>query len=120
MKLRALWLLLLVGLILLAWIAWQQQQPKTFHLQVINNSDKPVDKVRLFGSGVQAEAAIVNVLAGQSTIMSTTLANSGWLSFEVSQGFNRIDTYISQDVSTLEQFQQQLSIHNNNRFIISD
>jgi hypothetical protein len=120
MKRNALWLLLFIGLTLLAWAAWQQQQPKAFHLYVVNNSDKLVDQVRLFGSGVLAEAAITNLLAGQSATMAVTLGNAGGLNFEVSQGFNRIDTFIKQDVSSLQQFQQQLIIHNNNRYILND
>lgn len=120
MRKQALWVLLFVGLLLLAWVAWQQQQPKTFHLQIINNSDRPVDKVRLFGSGVQTEVELVNVLAGKSAVMTVILTNTGGLNFEVSQGFNRIDTFINQDVATLEQLQQQLTIHNKNRYVISN
>jgi len=108
---------------------WWWLQPVKYPLEVINRSDKTVEQVRLFGSAVSGDATIVKLLPGQRAQVVVSLASQGGLKFEVSQGLNRIDTFITEDVSRMPfswrqlllktHDQQQLVIHPNNRFIIS-
>ena len=110
-------LLLLVGL---AYNFWRSQQETIYELEVINQSGVTVDQVKLFGSGVQDGSTLKGLKPGRSAIISVMLKTEGGLKFEVQQGRNRIDTFIDKDINAIASFEQQLVIHPNNRFLISD
>ena len=123
------WRLILLFFVI-ASVCWWWLQPVKYQLEVINRSDKTVDQVRLFGSGARDNKVIINLLPGLRAVAVVNLTGEGGLKFEVTQGLNRIDTFITEDVSRMpfswQQFllktayQQQLEIHPNNRFIIRD
>lgn len=110
----------LIVLLIASVLWWLLQAPVSYELRVINSSQQPVDQVRLFGQAVILEATVNQIGPGGEAAVVVELNDTGDLRFEVSQGYNRIDTYIERDISQLQQHQQQLEIKPNNRFIISD
>ena len=114
-------LLLLVALLLgLAYNVWQSRQVAVYQLEVINRSAEAVDYIRLFGTGAQAEARLKLLNPGRSALISVLLNKQGGLRYEVSQGGNRIDTFINKNIKAMTSLQQQLIIHPGHRYIISD
>lgn len=116
-------LALLVVIVLLLSIVWMIQQtsaPRQFVLVVENQSSQMVDQVRLFGSALEADALLFKLDSEQSSKISVAIKKSGTLRFEVSQGYNRIDTYIVEDTLVLDDLSQRLVIHDNNRFLIAN
>ena len=113
-------LIIVIVCAIAAVLIWRELPPKTYQLLVINHSQLPVDYVRVFGTAVTAEQTIINLPAGQSDSVAVTVSPQGNLRFEVAQGMNRIDTYLSRDVSGLHQYQQRLTINAGNHFILSD
>ncbi len=113
-------LAILVLMIGLAYYLWQSRQVAVYQLEVINQSADTVDYVKLFGKGAQSESTLNALLPGQAGIISVILKKAGGLKFEVAQGGNRIDSIIVKDIHTINAFQQQLVVHPNNRYIISD
>ncbi len=111
---------ILLLLIIAGWLLWRGQAPTHYQLQVVNNSLKVVDQVRLFGEAVVQAASVQAIEPGASRLVSVELRSDGGLRFEVTQGLNRIDTYIEQDVGQLTDLQQRLEINPNNRFIIDN
>ena len=120
MKARILWFVAVVVVlaVLATLLLWQFFQPRVFVLEVSNDSDKAVAEVRVFGSAVEHELTLQQLLPGARQQLTTPLLRKGELRFEVSQGLNRIDTFIAEDVALLEKNHQRLIIHNNSRFII--
>jgi hypothetical protein len=113
------WVLAIVLLLVAAFLLWRLQYVDEYQLEIINGSQYPVDQVRLFGSAVVEQRLSTALAPGDSASILVQLHKTGAIRFEVSQQGNRIDTYIVQDVSTLEHHLQQLHVHPNNRFIIS-
>ncbi len=120
---KALIALLLVILALVLGVAysfWQSRQVVVYELEVINRSAATVDAVRLFGTGTQAEATLKQLKPGRSALISVLLKKQGGLRFEVSQGGNRIDSFINPSVKAIASFNQQLLINPGHRYLISD
>lgn len=92
---------------------------RDFVLQVDNQSGLMVDYVRLFGEGLEQDALLLQLQPGQQGSLSTRIKPAGALRFEVSQGGNRIDTYVVEDTRVLDDLKQRLTIHPHNRFILS-
>lgn len=118
---RPAWLVaaLLAVIAAVVMVAWRQHQASEFVLQVVNQSALPVQQIRLFGEALNQDALLLNLDPGQQGTLTTEVRSSGALKFEVSQGGNRIDTYIVEDTRLLESFRQTLVIHPDNRFILS-
>jgi hypothetical protein len=97
---------------------WRASQPSYFHLQVVNQSEQPVQHVLVGGSGVLQSQSIENLLAGRTAQLSVELVGGGELRVVVSQGLNRIDSLLAKDVGS-QGSQQRLTIYADNRFIFS-
>ena len=118
-------LCLLAVLFTVLWLV--NPAPAQFQLLVINNSSLPVDRVHLFGSGIEGESldvegrsTLVNLAAGNRGILEVLIADKGELRFKVQRGLNKIDSIIAKDVAALAGSSKTLTIHLGNRFIISD
>tara|TARA_B110000014_G_C19837619_1_gene434283 strand:+ start:314 stop:706 length:393 start_codon:yes stop_codon:yes gene_type:complete len=116
----ALLVALLALMLGLAYNVWQSRQVEVYALEVINRSGADVDQVRLFGTGVQAESTLNDLKRGDVAIISVMLKKEGGLKFEVEQGGSRIDTFVDKSIKAITSFEQQLVIHPNHRYIISD
>lgn len=112
--------MLLVISVLIIIVFFYFSEVKTFRLVVINNSLERIDQVRLFGSAVAKQRHIEAMLPGVRSELVVTLHSQGGLQFEVSQGLNRIDSYIEADVTNIKQFKQLLRVESDYRYIISD
>ncbi|ARN75518.1 hypothetical protein [Oceanicoccus sagamiensis] len=119
-SLIALLLMVLALMVGLVYSVWQSRQVAIYELEVINRSGVTVQSVRLFGSGVQAEASLKPLMPGRSAIMSVMLKKQGGLQFEVQQGDSRIDTFIEQNINAIHSFHQQLMIEPGQRYLISN
>lgn len=115
-----LWLVVLLVLLVMSGLwYWYVKPPARYQLHVVNNSQIVVQQVRLFGRGAAAAATLDNLMPGKTATLEVVLNPTGELRFEVSQRLNKIDTYLLRDVAVIEHYQQQLTIHPQNRFIIS-
>ncbi len=117
-KLPIVIIILSILLLVLAFIFMQPAQQ--FQLTVINESDSQVSYVRLIGTATESERIISDIDPGNASAMYASLTEQGELRFEVSQGGNRIDSIISDNVKNLERYHYQLTIYNDNRYIISE
>lgn len=93
-------------------------QPKHFLLNVDNRSGKPVDRIRLFGSALQKEGLLTNLPPDASGSLNVAIGSSGSLRVEVSQGLNRIDTFIARDTGKLHKLNRHLVVYDGHRFIL--
>lgn len=109
-------LLVLIFVLFFFWL----QSPRTYQLQVNNQSSQTVDLFQLFGSGVTLPAMVEQIKADDSALLTVELLQSGELRFESVSGLNRIDTLIVDDVDELESDRQNLTISNGNRFVFSN
>ena len=119
MQRKQLWLVLvlLMGLGIL-WLWKQNEAPQPFVFTVDNQSHQQVEQVRLFGSALDQDALLFNIDPASSAAITVNARKSGTLKFEVSQGLNRIDTFIVEDTRLLDDWSQRLVVEDNNRFLL--
>lgn len=116
------WLkVLVVGVmaIVAVWLVWDSTRPLVYQLNVVNNSQQVVHRLRLLGDGVVTEQLVESIAPGHNVVLKATLNRRGDLRFEVHQGLNRVDSIIVADVNNIEHLQQQLTVGPGNRYIIS-
>lgn len=113
------WVLIVVAVVVIAISVSFLLPTKTYRLVLSNQSTISVDSIRVFGSALEQEYLIENLVVGTEQTLSLTLAKRGTLKYEVQQGTTRVDTFIVKDVSTLEHFHQQLTVEPGNRFLMS-
>lgn len=89
-----------------------------FVLVVTNRSGTVVDRVRLSGSAMPHDAVLVKLPPAQRGELRVSLNREGDLRFEVSQGFNRADMAIADDVRKLDAHRQYLIIESGNRYLL--
>lgn len=92
---------------------------REFVLVVENTSGRELDQLRLFGEAVDHPVVLVKLQPGQEQRVTVAILPSGNLRFEVSQGMNRIDSFIVEDTRILDDLEQRLTIYPENRIILS-
>lgn len=92
----------------------------SYELLIINNSQEPIEEVRLWGRGVEQVDSIHQIKPGEQAYLTVGLSGRGELRFLVYQGVSRIDALIISDVADLKVDKQSLTVEDSHHFILGD